>query len=326
MCRNGSINFKTRLLRHNHFLIILKGAKVVALNIKFKCKKGQALILLPLILVVLIGIAAIVIDVGMLYVEKIELQNAVDAAALAGGQKLPANPSEAITTANNYAAENGKSGDVVTPTVTNDNHVLTVNSRRHAPLYFARIFGMTTSDITATASVTVSTVGSVYRAIPLGVEKQTFVYGQPYTLKAGGGDGHTGNYGALAIGGTGADVFRDNIKNGCSVVLTVSQWVDTEPGNMSGPTDESINYLINQDSTAIFATVKKGSPRIVVIPIMESMNVNGRADVQIAGFAVFFLESSDKGDVTGNFMQMIVRNSTSGLGTNYGAYNLKLTN
>lgn len=308
----------------------------MVLDNKLRRKKGQVMILISLALVVLIGIAALVIDVGMLYLEKVALQNAVDAAVLAGGQELPANPGTAITIANDYASpdKNGKLGDEVTPivkdevtpTVTNANYILTVSARRHVPLYFAKIFGKSTSDVTATASATVSTVGGVSGAIPVGIEKKdAFEYGRIYTLKYGGGDGYTGNYGGLELSNNGGNDFRDNLENGYSGVLTVGQWVYTEPGGMTGPTGQGINDRIRDDSTATFATVEKGSPRIVIVPIIESMNVNGRELVQIVGFAVFFLESSHRGEITGRFMEMVIGNSTSGSGTNYGAYKLRLT-
>ena len=162
----------------------------MVLNKKLRCKKGQTMVLIPLLLVVLLGIAAIVVDVGVLYSEKVALQNDVDAAVLAGGQELPVKPSGAITIANDYASpnKNGKVGDEVKPTITNGNHSLTVSARRHVPLYFAKIFGKTTSDVAATASVTVGTVGSVSGAIPVGVEeKGAFEYGHIYELKVGGG-------------------------------------------------------------------------------------------------------------------------------------------
>jgi len=52
-------------------------------------EEGQALILTAFALVVLIGFAGIVIDIGRLYVAQRQLQQAVDAAALAAGQSLP---------------------------------------------------------------------------------------------------------------------------------------------------------------------------------------------------------------------------------------------
>ena len=71
---------------------------------------GQALIWFALSLVVLLGIAALAIDVGRLYGERRRMQNAADAAALAGAHELCQGRSDAdaIAMANDYAiARNG---------------------------------------------------------------------------------------------------------------------------------------------------------------------------------------------------------------------------
>jgi uncharacterized membrane protein len=58
----------------------------------FSCdrERGQVLALCSVFLVVLLGFAAMAVDVGSWYVEKHKLQSAADAAALAGAGHLPA--------------------------------------------------------------------------------------------------------------------------------------------------------------------------------------------------------------------------------------------
>ena len=56
---------------------------------------GQVLILFVLALGVLLGMVAMTIDVGLAYVERRNLQNAVDAAALAAAQDIINGESEA---------------------------------------------------------------------------------------------------------------------------------------------------------------------------------------------------------------------------------------
>lgn len=66
-------------------------------------EKGSVMIMVVLALVVLIGFTGLVIDGGSLYLTKSRLQNAADAAALAGAQSLPTPAHVAIT----YAGHNG---------------------------------------------------------------------------------------------------------------------------------------------------------------------------------------------------------------------------
>ena len=74
-------------------------------------ERGQALPLVVLSLVVLIGFAGLAIDLARVWVTQQELQRAVDAATLAAGQDLP-DSSTAYTAALNYSGT-GNAGNAV---------------------------------------------------------------------------------------------------------------------------------------------------------------------------------------------------------------------
>ncbi|GAP60556.1 hypothetical protein AHiyo1_41080 [Arthrobacter sp. Hiyo1] len=57
-------------------------------------ERGAVAVLVALLLVVLLGFAALAVDAGMLYSEKAQVQNGSDAAALAVAQKCAANTSD----------------------------------------------------------------------------------------------------------------------------------------------------------------------------------------------------------------------------------------
>ena len=70
-----------------------------------RSERGQALILAVVWIFFVIAMAAVVVDLGSVYVSYRQLQASTDAAALAGGQDLPsANFTAATTDANNYGA------------------------------------------------------------------------------------------------------------------------------------------------------------------------------------------------------------------------------
>jgi hypothetical protein len=76
---------------------------------------GQILVLFVLVLVAVMGFAALVLDVGVLRVTNARLQNAFDAGALAGSALLPDDPAGASALAFQYAQRNYPSlvpGDV----------------------------------------------------------------------------------------------------------------------------------------------------------------------------------------------------------------------
>ncbi|EAX48036.1 hypothetical protein TcarDRAFT_1914 [Thermosinus carboxydivorans Nor1] len=290
-------------------------------------QQGAVAVLTALALTAMLGFAAIVVDVGLLYYNRVELANLADAAALAGVQDLPGDAAAARASALNYAARNGRSGDAVTVEIVDD-HSVAVQATRPVELFFARVFGLASSTVQASARASVRPLSAATGVVPFGVVWNNFVFGETYVLKEGGGSGANGNYGALALGGRGANVYRSNIKYGYNGTLRVGDWVETEPGNMSGPTSDGVNWRISLDPHATFDTVQKGSPRIIIVPVLASLDVNGRGEVQIVGFAAFFLEgvhgSGKNNYVTGKFMKMYMTGETAGSTGDYGLRNIAL--
>lgn len=292
-------------------------------------EKGSAIAIVAISMTVMIGFAALIVDVGNLYLNKIRLSNMADAAALAGVQDLPSDPQAAVASAYSYAAQNGINSDVVGVTVSDENRAVIVSATRTVPLFFAPIFNMTSSNVTARAKAKIMVLSGTSGIAPFGIVKQEFKYSEPYTLKEGAGTEYRGNFAALALGASGSPIYQNNIKYGYKdETLYVGKPVPTEPGNMSGPTAEGVDYRMKLDPDATFETAKKSSGRIVIVPIIESLAVSGRNEVVIAGFAAFFLEgvggSGKNNYVTGRFLQMVVPGDISNDAVDYGLYSSTL--
>jgi hypothetical protein len=134
-----------------------------------------ALVFFALSIVVLMGIAALVVDVGYWFLHAQKIQRAADAAALAGVVWMPGSPSNATTTAMQAAAGNGFSAGVTVNTnVTNsagvfEPHVLKVSiTDTDVPTFFAKVFGL--ESITETRTATAEYQPSV----PLGSAENSF--------------------------------------------------------------------------------------------------------------------------------------------------------
>ena len=113
---------------------------------------GQVLVLVALLMVVLISFAALIVDVGAMYLTKSNMQNAADAAAIAGAQALP-DVSNAIITAKYYAELNGAEQDNTTATtpyngVSTMIEVVITKNVRYA---FAGVLGFIDGDVSARA-------------------------------------------------------------------------------------------------------------------------------------------------------------------------------
>jgi Flp pilus assembly protein TadG len=114
----------------------------------------------------------------------------------------------------------------------------------------------------------------------------------------------------------GADEYRNNIRNCNPASVEPGDWLQTEPGNMVGPTDQGMRDLIALDPNAYWdattQTVQGSnfavSPRIVLIPIHDPRiaTQSGRNHpLQVTKVAAFFMEAMNgNGEVRGRFIKV----------------------
>jgi|SRR5680860_87701 len=301
-------------------------------------ERGSVVVLVALALTTLLGFCALVTDVGLMYAQKAHLQNSVDAAALAGAQELPSNPTDAKIIAIDYAARNGASDVTVTFEV--NNAKIIVQATQQVPTFFARIWGITEEQISVSARAMMVPPTGLSGAVPLSIQEQDFFYGQEYVLKSGGGSGTSdwyfddsknnaveksgeapatpGWFGALELTGTGANTYENDLANGYQGTLRVGQILNVKHGNMSGPTAEGINTRLSRDTRVPKNTISdydNNAPQIVYIPIVKIISESGTSiqEVQIVGFAAFLLEgvagNGNDSVVTGWFIRAFASNS-----------------
>lgn len=115
---------------------------------------GQSLIMVVLLLGVLLSFSALIVDVGLLYAEKSKLQNAADAAALAGAQVLP-NKTLAQGFVETYAGSNGvPASDISNISYPGgENKQIKVEVESEVPYIFANFLNLvgTSTNVTASA-------------------------------------------------------------------------------------------------------------------------------------------------------------------------------
>lgn len=291
-------------------------------------ERGSTTVITALAMTAILGFSALVIDIGLIFIERTKLSNAIDAAALAGAQELPSNPEKAIQVAKQYTNKNGILSDQIQISVEQDNTLLRVTGLKKVNHVFAKVLGINETQVNVTSAVKVGPVTAVYDGIrPFVVEEQNFQYGQRVVLKEGAQDGSIGNYGAVALGGTGSTIFLNNVKYGFKGKLEVGQLIDTEPGNMSGATVDGINFITSFDNCT-FDNYTKDSLRLWTIPVVKTLTVEGRDAVEIVGFAQFFVEDalvkSGKTEITGRFIKFVANGDISDSQTNFGLLGVKL--
>jgi uncharacterized membrane protein len=108
-------------------------------------ESGQAAVVSVLLLMTMLGMTALVVDVGSWFREDRRLQATADAAALAGAQLLPENPAGAIAEALEYADKNGGGvvpTDIAVTSTATANDTIAVVSSGTAPGFFSVLFGI----------------------------------------------------------------------------------------------------------------------------------------------------------------------------------------
>ena len=294
-------------------------------------ESGQGLIVGTLVMVMILGFAAMTVDVGLFLHERRELQKSADAAALAGAQELPSSPVDAELMAQEWADKNGIDASELEPILISTTHVandtITVRVKRDVPFIFARVLGLTSDTMRADATALVGSPAGMSGLRPWAVLESALV-SNPVVLKYDANNGSNGNFGALRIDGQGASTYEDTIINGSGNSLSAGSQPDTEPGNMVGGTRDGVQWLIDNthwecdefDEVFPLNLVVGGiyhfsnrcnpyggatdSYRPIITPVINSFQ-QGSHPVDVITFAIFFIEGL--GSCTGNHCEVTGR-------------------
>ena len=288
-------------------------------------QRGFSLVLVSAGIVALLGFMALVTDIGLIVANRQQLVNTMDAAALAGALELPDNPAQAIQVAQEYAKKNNFNPADLVAEISIDNSTISVSGEKDVDMVFARVLGIYSQTVSANSCATVEGMTSARGAAPLTISDEELKgvnFGDKRTLKYQkwkDGPLGPGNFGALALGDTGADTYRKNLIEGYDKTIKVGDKYDTEPGNMSGPTggiNERIARCCHGCTVNHFVT---GCPRVIIVPVHQyAPGLFGRDALIIKGFAAFFVEDYNEGEVEGYFIKTVGEGEASPFQINYG--------
>jgi len=125
-------------------------------------EKGATTIVVAIAIVWIVALCALVVDVGLVVIEKQNLQYAVDAATLAAAQELP-DQIAATAAAEEYAGLNGYSADSITVTYNADATEVEVEAQNPVQFFFAPAFGMDSTNLVRSATAQIGSSG--YHAV-----------------------------------------------------------------------------------------------------------------------------------------------------------------
>jgi hypothetical protein len=290
--------------------------------------RGSVAIIACLLFTALLGFTAYVVDIGLVYASKIKLSNAIDSAALAAVLELPNDISRATEVADTYLENNGIDPAIAFITFGSDNKSIHIRAVQNVKHFFAPLIGINSSNVSAGATALIGPIGSISSGIrPFAVQAYNFSYGSIVTLKQGAGSGYDGNYGVVDLGGTGSSIYLSNALYGYNGKISVGDWIDTEPGNMAGATNQIRNYINSENST--FNSFQRNSIRLWTLPLVNTLQVNGKNQVLVTGFGEFYVEStknvSGKLEITGRFIKYVANGDIDMTLNDTGAYSSKLS-
>lgn len=131
-------------------------------------ERGAAAVIVSLLLVPLLGFAAIAVDVGALYAERARLQTAADAAALAVARDCALGAcGDMQATAQELVTANVGEAAAAPPVLTDNPTSVTVTGNTPTEHWFAPVIGHESTNVSATATVAWGAPGGGTAALPL---------------------------------------------------------------------------------------------------------------------------------------------------------------
>lgn len=275
-------------------------------------ERGVIAPLAALLMVPMLGMAALVVDTAMIYSEHAQLQNGADAAALAIAEqcsKAPAPcPSDQRSAAVEYANGNALDGysNVVSATADAANRVVDVavesrmpDGTNHFSLHFAKVLGISSADIQATATAKWRYPSSG-KGFPLALSQSCWNFGpatpasttlQKITWKPNtsctnaSGDKVPGGWGWLA----------NTASAPCEAATTIGNYASSNPGNDPPKTCEAI-------LKGWIDTITAGRKVQASFPIFDMASGSGNTGTfRIVGYATFRVYGWNFGEATGPY-------------------------
>jgi Flp pilus assembly protein TadG len=304
---------------------------------KIRNDNGQATVITVVFLVVLLGMAALVLDIGSWYRADRATQSTADAAALAGAQALPYDTNNARSLAQQYATKNG--GGTTTVTISSSpyaaNDTIKVQVRRSAQGVFTKLFGVNSVGVGSKATARASLMQSAQYVAPIGVNVKhpmlkgtstcpCFGPGYSTTLPLGK-TGAPGSFDLLNIdgskGGTGGQTLADWILHGYSGYLPIGSYLSDTGAKWN---DSLVQNALEQ---------RMRTNPVLLFPVYDTLSGSGsNAIYHVVGWVAFHVTghtaNGSSGSITGWFERIvwdgIESTATDGSNPDLGARVVKL--
>ena len=136
---------------------------------QLRSEAGSVAIMWVLGMVGFLGFLAVVTEGGFIYFDRVNLQNAADAAALAGAQSLTVNESTAVANAQLWTTKNEDELTLNQAVVINGGTEIEVTLKKNAESLFSGSLGLSITEVSATANANLLTTVMDFEGLPEGM-------------------------------------------------------------------------------------------------------------------------------------------------------------
>jgi hypothetical protein len=307
-----------------------------------KNERGQAMVILlaPVTLFVIMGLAVLVIDLGNWFHTQRRLQGTADAAALAGAQILPTDPTGAKTQALAYANKNGGNvagADITVTSTFLPNDTIKVVAKKNDPGFFSKVFKIKSANLVTHAKVRVDAPQQARYVAPIGVNSAHLLikgtascpcFNQVTTLALGKATGGArqdapGAFNMLNLDGT---------KGGISPGALASWMLDGYNGYL-GLGDYYSDPGAKYNSSQMQAALQQRLNTTLLFPVYDKLTGTGaNAQYHVIGWIGFYMTGfsakGSSGTLTGYFTQFIAQGILNQSGSsgqpNFGVKTIQL--
>ena len=294
-------------------------------------ENGSSIVIVALLMVVMIGVAGLVIDMGILYETKSSLNKTVRTAVLSGAQELVNSDSSVQEVVKKILNADGEEGSLKEIDINRDgSYKLNVVLEKEVPLYFLRLFKLNSMKLSSSSTAELVTMSRAVGAVPLGIDESIpLEYMKEYSLKVDSGDSTYGNFGILALSGTGAMLYEQDLREGNPNEIKAGYIIATQTGNISGKTIDAVNYRISSSPYLEDDITHRDDPRIMLILVYEPYEIssNQLKQVKITGFAYFYIKAPmnlNDSSIKGYFIKRVGNGFGDESLVNKGAYAIRL--
>jgi Flp pilus assembly protein TadG len=281
------------------------------MNARAKNQRGQATVLSLVFMTVLLGMAALVLDIGSWYRADRDTQSTADAAALAGAQALPDSTATASSLASQYASKNGGGLQSVTfSSSLGPNDTISVRIQKPAQGIFTKLFGVNSINVGSKASARTALISSAKYVAPIVVKNMhpellgtagcpCFGSDNVTTIPLGR-NGAPGAFDLLNLdgsrGGTSPDTLASWMLKGYDGYLDIGQYY-SDPG-------------AKWDSSQMHSALDQRIGTTLLFPVYDNIIGTGsNAQYHVIGWVGFHLLSYEargsSGSITGYFTEVI---------------------